>query len=112
MKQRNFNITGQAFNQIAKLTAVGSQGVKTRLRVTVLGGGCSGFQYQYKFDSIQEETDLIFGTPEAEVIIDDISLGLLENSVLDYSEDLGRAGFEIRNPNAKARCGCGNSFST
>ena len=80
--------------------------------VSVLGGGCSGFQYH--FDLIvraQEESDLVIREGGALVMVDETSLSLLKNSVLDYVEDLASAGFEIRNPNATAKCGCGNSFS-
>ena len=80
-------------------------------RVSVHGGGCSGFQYKYEFVENKDARDHVFGSEVAKVLIDDISLGLISNSTLDYVEDLGSAGFEIKNPNATARCGCGNSFA-
>jgi iron-sulfur cluster insertion protein len=83
-----------------------------RFRVTVKGGGCSGFQYEFNLDaSAPVEGDVLFTNNGAEVIVDDVSLGLLAGGILDYTEDLSHAGFEIKNPNATARCGCGNSFS-
>lgn len=83
-----------------------------RFRITVKGGGCSGFQYDFTLDdSPPSSTDIIFEKNGAEVIVDDISLGMLAGGMLDYTEDLAHAGFSIKNPNATARCGCGNSFS-
>lgn len=83
-----------------------------RFRVSVKGGGCSGFQYEFSLDDAKPAAgDTIIANHGAEAIIDDVSLGLLAGSVLDYTEDLAQAGFEIKNPNATASCGCGNSFS-
>lgn len=83
-----------------------------RFRVLVKGGGCSGFQYEFKLDATPSaSSDIVISNHGAEVIIDDVSMGLLAGSVLDYTEDLAHAGFEIKNPNATASCGCGNSFS-
>jgi iron-sulfur cluster insertion protein len=83
-----------------------------RFRITVKGGGCSGFQYDFTLDdAAPAATDAVFEKNGAEVVIDDISLGMLAGSQLDYTEDLAHAGFVIKNPNATARCGCGNSFS-
>lgn len=83
-----------------------------RLRISVLGGGCSGFQYQFDFDaSAPKEDDMIFNHKNAQIIVDTTSLALLSGAVLDYVEHLGSAAFEIKNPNATASCGCGNSFS-
>ena len=80
-----------------------------RLRVKVLGGGCSGFRYDYSFDTHLAAEDCLYGAEL--VVVDEISLGLIANSTLDYREDLGQAGFVIMNPNASARCGCGSSFA-
>ena len=83
-----------------------------KFRISVKGGGCSGFQYDFSLDSGEvEAADTVVSLHGAEVVIDDISLGLLGGGVLDYTEDLSHAGFEIKNPNATASCGCGNSFS-
>ena len=81
------------------------------LRIRVSGGGCSGFQYHFVFDSETTPDDQFFEKDDAKVAIDDVSLGLLENSELDFVEDLAMATFLIRNPNAASSCGCGNSFS-
>ncbi len=83
-----------------------------RFRITVKGGGCSGFQYEFTLDEKQPDiSDTIIANSGAEAVIDEVSLGMVSGSVLDYTEDLAHAGFEIKNPNATAKCGCGNSFS-
>ena len=81
------------------------------LRISVSGGGCSGFQYHFLFDDQKLADDVIFEHAGASVLIDDVSLGLLKGSMLDYVEDLASASFVIKNPNAASSCGCGNSFS-
>lgn len=84
----------------------------SRLRVSVLGGGCSGFQYHFDFDAgAPADDDRLFTKAGAEVVVDDTSLELLNESMIDYVETLGAAAFEIRNPQAAASCGCGNSFA-
>lgn len=83
-----------------------------RFRVAVKGGGCSGFQYEFDLtDATPADDDSVFMLSGAEVIVDETSLGILAGSQLDYTEDLAQAGFLIKNPNATAKCGCGNSFS-
>jgi iron-sulfur cluster insertion protein len=107
-----FDITESAAKRVAVLLGEERQqrpGV--RLRVSVLGGGCSGFQYNFEFDDTKTDTDLLIERDGASVVIDDVSLGFLQGSVLDYVETLGEASFQIKNPNATAKCGCGNSFA-
>ncbi len=83
-----------------------------RFRVGVKGGGCSGFQYEFALEEVSPNAqDVVIEQDGAEAVIDDISLGILNGAVLDYTEDLAQAGFSIKNPNATAKCGCGNSFS-
>ncbi|MDX2112369.1 MAG: iron-sulfur cluster insertion protein ErpA [Alphaproteobacteria bacterium] len=83
-----------------------------RFRISVKGGGCSGFQYEFGLDgNAPASDDSIIEKNGAEVIIDETSLGVIAGSTLDYTEDLAQAGFSIKNPNATAKCGCGNSFS-
>ena len=84
---------------------------KLMLRVAVLGGGCSGFQYKFELDDILKDDDLIFELHGTKVVVDEMSLELLSGSIVDYKEDLGGSFFSIDNPNAKANCGCGASFS-
>ena len=81
------------------------------LRVSVEGGGCSGFQYSFGFDSAPQPDDIIVARDGAEVLIDEISLGFLEGSEIDYTQELIGSAFKIHNPNAVAACGCGTSFS-
>ncbi len=106
-----FSLTESAAARINQLKAQEGKPA-LRFRITVKGGGCSGFQYEFNLDdAAPADADTIIAHSGAEVIIDDVSLGIIKGSVLDYVEDLSSAGFEIKNPNATARCGCGNSFS-
>lgn len=81
------------------------------LRISVTGGGCSGFQYNFIFDNALTTDDQTFEAFNAKVIIDDISLNFINGGVLDFTEDLVASKFVITNPNASAGCGCGNSFT-
>ncbi len=102
-------ISGRAARQIAKLIAGEAAG--TMLRVTVSGGGCSGFQYAFAFDDSKTGDDLTFARDGVTVVIDTISLEYLQGSEIDYVDDLIGAAFRIHNPNATASCGCGTSFA-
>jgi iron-sulfur cluster insertion protein len=106
----NFSISESAATRINKIVS-GQSYVGKRLRISVEGGGCSGFKYNISFDDFVSGKDMLFSHNNAQVVIDDISLDFLENSVLDFIEDLGGASFEIKNPNASAKCGCGKSFA-
>ena len=81
------------------------------LRISVSGGGCSGFQYGFTFDDAAAGDDLVVERDGAKVVIDETSLELLGGSQIDYVEDMIGASFQIKNPIAKSSCGCGNSFS-
>jgi iron-sulfur cluster insertion protein len=81
------------------------------MRVEVQGGGCSGFQYQFKFDENIASDDHVFQTNGVAVVVDDTSLDLLNGAELDYVEELIGAFFQVNNPNAASSCGCGTSFS-
>ena len=81
------------------------------LRISVSGGGCSGFQYGFSFDDASNDGDLVIERDGAVVVIDDVSLDLLAGSEIDFVEDLVGSSFAIRNPQAKSSCGCGNSFA-
>ncbi len=81
------------------------------LRVSVSGGGCSGFRYGFDFDKQVNEDDRVFRRDGVAVVIDEISLELLAGSELNFVEDLIGSYFEVRNPNASSSCGCGASFS-
>jgi iron-sulfur cluster assembly accessory protein len=100
-------ITDRAFS---RLNEIGAGKQSKALRIAVEGGGCSGFQYEIKLDDINE-TDWVSEKDGESVVIDSISLPFLENSIIDFSEELIGAKFTIDNPNAKTSCGCGTSFS-
>jgi len=103
-------ITGACARRIRKLREMeGKPGLMLRLQVS--GGGCSGFQYGFSLDDKIADDDLIFENDGVSVVIDEVSIGLLEGSEVDFKEDLGGAFFQVNNPNATASCGCGASFS-
>ena len=81
------------------------------LRIAVSGGGCSGFQYGLSLDDQQNPDDFRFECSGVAVVVDDVSLDLLNGAEVDFVEDLMGASFQIKNPNAASSCGCGNSFS-
>jgi iron-sulfur cluster insertion protein len=81
------------------------------LRVAVLGGGCSGFQYDFSFAGAPESGDMTFEKDGACVVVDDVSIEFLKNCTIDYVDDLIGSGFQVKNPNATSSCGCGTSFS-
>jgi iron-sulfur cluster insertion protein len=81
------------------------------LRVSVVGGGCSGYQYGLDFDKEERMGDLALEFNGVKIVIDPISLGYLKGTVVDYVSGLNGTGFQFKNPNAKRTCGCGSSFS-
>ncbi|MDI3471442.1 MAG: putative iron binding protein [Pseudolabrys sp.] len=81
------------------------------LRVSVEGGGCSGFQYKFDIDRARAEDDLVIDRDGATVLIDSVSVNYLAGSEIDFVDDLIGASFKVKNPNATASCGCGTSFS-
>ncbi len=111
MTTPNVTITDSAAQQVAQLIALEGASGLLRLRISVSGGGCSGFQYHFTLDDAQTPDDQVFEKEGIAVIIDAISLGLLSDAIIDYTKDLTSAQFVIKNPNATASCGCGNSFS-
>ena len=103
-------VTASAARRIGELIAAdGRQGLK--LRVAVAGGGCSGFQYTFDFDSQVNDDDLVVERDGVAVLIDEMSLGFLAGAEIDFVDDLIGAAFRVKNPNAQASCGCGTSFS-
>ncbi len=103
-----FGVTDRAAARIAEIAA--AEG-KPALRVSVLAGGCSGFQYRFELDEAVQPDDLVIRQGPAQVVIDPVSLDLLSGAELDYAEELMGSYFAVRNPNAKSACGCGTSFS-
>ena len=81
------------------------------LRVAISGGGCNGFQYGFSLDDQRNEDDIVVENDGVKLIVDEVSLGLLAGSEVDFVEDLMGSFFSIKNPNASSTCGCGNSFS-
>ena len=107
---RQVTVSDNAAKRIATLIEMeGDAGLM--LRLSVSGGGCSGFQYGFSFDKSQQQDDRVFERNGVKVVIDDTSLELLAGAEIDFVEDLVGASFQIRNPNASSSCGCGNSFS-
>jgi iron-sulfur cluster assembly accessory protein len=86
------------------------QGKPAILRLTVEGGGCSGFQYRFDLTGAAEGDDLVSETDGVRLVVDPVSLDLVSGSVVDFVESLGGAAFKVENPNATAGCGCGSSF--
>ena len=80
-------------------------------RITVLGGGCAGFQYKFDFDKKKNDDDILIKTNKISVLIDKISLGLINGSKIDYVNELIGSSFKVTNPKASSSCGCGTSFS-
>lgn len=105
----NIQVTQNAFNQIRKVLNKEPEG--TFLRVSVLGGGCSGFQYKFDMDQVALPNDVMIESDNTQVRIDETSLPFLEGSVIDYANELIGASFKVNNPNATASCGCGTSFT-
>lgn len=81
------------------------------LRISVSGGGCSGFQYSFSLDADETPDDIVITRDGARLLVDTVSLDYLRGSELDFVEDLSGAGFRINNPLATSSCGCGNSFA-
>jgi iron-sulfur cluster insertion protein len=106
---RQLLISASAAKRVATIAAAEPTG--TFLRISVSGGGCSGFQYNFALEQVRNEDDHSFRRDGAEIVVDDTSLDLVGGAELDFVEDLAGAFFQMRNPNAASSCGCGNSFS-
>ena len=102
--EKKINFTSQALNQINKI-ATGDD--KKFFRIAVQGGGCSGFKYNFSFESKANDDDVIFD----KTIIDKSSLEIISGSEVDFKKEMIGESFVINNPNATASCGCGLSFS-
>ena len=104
-----FGLSEAAALRIAQL--LDSEPAGSFFRVAVLGGGCSGFQYDFSIDKNWQDDDLVFVAHDVEVVVDEVSLELIDRAELDYVQDLMGSYFAVINPNATASCGCGTSFS-
>ena len=102
-------VTENAARRIAAIVAHEAPG--TLLRVSVSGGGCSGFQYHFDLARQTEPDDLLIERDGVTVAVDSVSLPFLEGATLDFVDDLMGQSFRVDNPNATASCGCGTSFS-
>jgi iron-sulfur cluster assembly protein len=102
-------VTPKAVDKIRN--AFQKQGVTGGLRLGVLGGGCSGLSYQFKFDAKPRTTDTVLQFDDVSVYIDPKSLVFLDGMTLDWKDSIIQSGFVFENPHAKKSCGCGTSFS-
>ena len=112
--ENSFNLTPNAVDRVAVLVAADDEG--SIFRVAVLGGGCSGFQYEFSIDKTVNDDDRVLelSTTDGEpvtVAVDEMSLQFLAGSELDYKQELIGSYFAVSNPNATASCGCGTSFA-
>lgn len=108
MSTAPFRVTDRAAARIARIAA---SEAGAALRVAVLAGGCSGFQYKFELDREAAPDDAVIDQGGARVLIDPASLDLLAGAELDYTDELMGSHFAVRNPNAASSCGCGTSFS-
>lgn len=102
-------ISPSAIRRIARILSGEPAG--TMLRISVEGGGCSGFQYKYDLVTDREDDDVVIEEAGAIVLVDPVSLQYMSGSVVDYVDDIMGQSFQINNPLASAGCGCGTSFS-
>jgi iron-sulfur cluster insertion protein len=106
----SIRISSSAARRIAALVAE-ENGSGLMFRISVSGGGCSGFQYGFTLDDERHEDDRVFERDGVAVVIDEVSLDLVQGSELDYVQELIGSFFAMRNPNATSTCGCGSSFA-
>jgi iron-sulfur cluster assembly accessory protein len=107
----NISISEAAARHIIKVVAESAPSALA-VRLEVLGGGCSGYQYKFGFaETVGDADDVVIEREGAKLVIDQTSLALIDGSEVDYSESLMESGFRIVNPKAATSCGCGNSFS-
>ena len=106
--KNKIEITEDAQNYIASLI---KKDKFDFFRITVLGGGCAGFQYKFDFDNKKNDEDILFETNKISVLVDKISLDLINGSKIDYVNELIGSSFKVTNPKSSSSCGCGTSFS-
>lgn len=109
MTAHSISLTESAARRIAAI--VSKDQTKTALRVSVEGGGCSGFSYKFDLVNDRADDDLVIERNNARVLIDSMSIVYMEGSEIDFVDDLMGQSFQIKNPNAVASCGCGTSFA-
>ena len=106
--ENNIEITENAQEHIANVLK--KDDVKY-FRITVLGGGCAGFQYKFDFENKMNTDDILISRSKIEILIDNTSLNFIKGSEIDYVKELIGSSFKIKNPQASSSCGCGTSFS-
>ncbi len=109
MSEPSITLSARAAHRIAELLS--SDQAASLFRVSVEGGGCSGFQYRFDLVNERAPDDLLIERDGARVVVDPVSLGFVQGSEIDFIDDLIGAQFKINNPNVTAACGCGTSFS-
>ncbi len=109
MTETSITLSESAARRINDLAKV--EGRPLMLRVAVLAGGCSGFQYEFELVDDSEDQDLVLERDGAKAVVDQMSMLLLKGSEIDFVDELVGAQFRVNNPNAKSSCGCGVSFS-
>jgi iron-sulfur cluster assembly accessory protein len=109
MAMDTLSITANAARRIGEILSGEPTGAM--LRISVNGGGCSGFQYGFDIDRERNDDDLLLERDGAKVLVDETSLQYLQGSVVDFVDDLIGQSFKIQNPQATSSCGCGTSFS-
>ncbi|MDX3925440.1 MAG: iron-sulfur cluster assembly accessory protein [Shinella sp.] len=109
MTDKSVTISDAAAKRISAI--LGTDPGKNAMRVSVEGGGCSGFSYKFDLVDAPEDDDLVLEKGNAKVFIDQLSLVYMDGSEIDFIDNLMGQSFQIRNPNAVASCGCGTSFS-
>ncbi|MBZ6074776.1 iron-sulfur cluster insertion protein ErpA [Microvirga puerhi] len=102
-------LTSSAARRINEIMA--AEPVGSMLRISVNGGGCSGFQYAFDVETRRQDDDLLVERDGAAVLVDQVSIQYMDGSVIDFVDDLIGQSFKIENPHATASCGCGTSFS-
>ena len=109
MSEASISVSERAARRIGEILKTEPAG--TMLRVSVEGGGCSGFQYKFDMETAKASDDLVIAREGATVLIDPVSQQYMAGSEIDFVEGLIGASFKVKNPNATASCGCGTSFA-
>jgi iron-sulfur cluster assembly accessory protein len=110
MSQSAISLSSAAAKRVALIAQrQGDPGLK--LRLSVEGGGCAGFQYKFGLEKAVNDDDVVVETDGVQLVVDTTSLPFVEGAEVDYVETLGGAAFQVKNPNAASGCGCGTSFS-
>lgn len=105
-----FTVSDSAFRRLGSILEKDGRDAG-QLRVSVSGGGCSGFQYKFDLDTSAEDGDIVVERDGTRVAVDGMSLMFLMGAEIDFVEDLTGSYFRVTNPNAKSSCGCGSSFA-